>query len=68
MSETKKRTIEEIQQQYQGLCLRAGHLQYQINAHELDLEQINSTLRDLNLEAAAVKEAEEKAKKEGAAQ
>lgn len=60
MSEIKKRSIEEIQQQYQGLCLRAGHLQYQIHAHELDLEQVNNALRDLNLEAAASK-AEEKA-------
>lgn len=64
MSEPKKqRTIQEIQEQYQGLCLRAGHLQYQIHAHEIDLRLVNDQLRDLNLEAASVKAAEEEAKK-----
>lgn len=62
MSEIKKRTVQEIQEQYQGLCLRAGHTQYQIHALSSDLEQINQTLRDLNLEAAAVKAEEDKAK------
>lgn len=60
----KKRTIPEIQQEYQNACLRAGHLQYQVFTLSNDLEMLNSTLRDLNLEAAAVKAADDKAKKQ----
>lgn len=61
MSENKKRSIPEIQAEYQNLALRAGHIQYQIVTMQGDLELLNKSLRDLNLEAAAVK-AEEDAK------
>lgn len=54
MSEAKKRSIEEIQQAYQQACVRAGHLQYQVFALSQELEVVNQSLRDLNLEAAAV--------------
>jgi hypothetical protein len=54
MSEKKERTVPEISQEYSGLCTKAGHLQYQINTLQKDLELLNGTLRDLNLEAAAV--------------
>jgi hypothetical protein len=55
MSETKpKRTIAEIQQDYQNVCLKAGHAQYQVHIHTRDLEMLNNELRELNLEAAAV--------------
>ena len=53
MSET--RTIETIQQEFYGLCARAGQLQYQVHTSAKDLEQINKQIRDLNLEAAALK-------------
>lgn len=57
MSEqAKSRSMEEIQSEYNGLCLRAGHLQYQIAAHEQDLELINQQLRSLNLEASVLVE------------
>lgn len=59
MSEAKKRSIPEIQQEYQNLCLKAGHLQYQVYTFTKDLEAVNKELRDLNLEAAAVKAAED---------
>ena len=63
MSEAKPtRTIPEIQAQYQSLCTRLGHVQYQVFTHQKDIETINSTLRDLNLEAASVQAAENKAK------
>lgn len=58
MSETNKRTIAEIQTEYQNLCLKAGHLQYQVYTFSKDLDMVNTELRALNLEAAAVKAAE----------
>lgn len=62
MTETKaKRTISEIQTEYQNLCLKAGHLQYQVYTFSKDLEMVNKELRDLNLEAAATKASEAKA-------
>lgn len=59
MSEEKKqRTVIEIQQEYHGVCAKAGHLQYSIKTLNNDLEAVNQTLLDLNLEAAAAKAAE----------
>lgn len=56
MSEEKKeRTFDNIQQEFAALCARAGHLQYQIYTFETDLTLINKQVRDLNLEAAALK-------------
>ena len=49
----KERTVQEIQGEYSGICTKAGHIQYQINALSKDLELVNSSLRDLNFEAAA---------------
>lgn len=68
MSENTKpsRTIPEIQQEYTNLCTKVGQLQYHIYTLEKDLEMANSSLRDLNLEAASVKGAEETAKAEAA--
>lgn len=51
----KPRSLSEIQSDYQNLCLKAGHVQYQIFALQKDLDLINDSLRDLNLEAASVK-------------
>lgn len=64
MSDKQNRTIQQIQQEYQELCLKAGHFQYQIYTMGRDLELVNKELRDLNLEAAAVKAAEVKAQVE----
>lgn len=58
MSENKKRTVAEIQSEYQSGCLKAGHINYQIYTLGRDLELLNSTLRDLNLEAASAQAAE----------
>lgn len=61
MSET--RDLETIQNQYQGLCLKLGHLEYQVYVFNKDIEMIKSTLRDINLEASAAKaKADEAAK------
>lgn len=51
------RSIPEIQSEYQQLCTKAGHLQYQAFCHEKDLAIVNDELRSLNLEAAAAQQA-----------
>lgn len=62
MSEFKvPRKVAEIQQEYQQGCLRLGHLSYQIAALEEDKKILTSQLRDLNLEASAANQAEQKA-------
>lgn len=64
MSEEKKpRTIADIQAEYQNLCTKAGHLQYQIHALDLDLKVVNDALRDLNLEASSLQKANDEAAK-----
>jgi len=65
MSEEKKaRTIGEIQGEYQTLCTKAGHIQYQISTLNKDLDLLNTSMRDLNFEAAKVSREAEEAKKE----
>ena len=54
-AEMTPRTFEEIQQEFSVKCTKAGHLQYQITAFQSDLEVLNRQMRDLNLEAAALK-------------
>lgn len=53
MSEQKKRTVEEIRNEYGQLCAKAGHVQYNIRVLESDLNLVNEQLKALNLEAAA---------------
>lgn len=64
------RDLQVIQNEYTGLCTRAGHLGYQIETLNKDLAIIHETLRDLNAEANAAQkaklEAEEAAKKQEA--
>lgn len=51
-----KRTIQEIQREYTNLMVKAGQLQYTLYAVNKDLDLVNASLRDLNLEASAIKE------------
>lgn len=68
MSEKKShRPVSEIQQEFVNLASRAGQLQYQIATFQSDLAELNKVLRDLNLEGAASKAAEEKLAQEAAA-
>jgi len=62
-TETKKRTMQEIQAEYTSLCNKAGFVQYQIYLNEKDLELINGTLRSLNSEAAALKAEQDAARR-----
>lgn len=57
MSEDQKkdRSVQDCQNDYQNMCLKAGHLQYQIFTLKKDLELVNESLRDVNLEAAGIK-------------
>lgn len=53
MSDTPKaRTLDEIRNEYTNLCVKAGNIQYQVEALKQDLEMVNLTLRDLNIEAS----------------
>ncbi len=55
MSDQKpSKTIQDIQQEYQGLCTKLGHMEYQVYTINKDIELLKSTLRDLNFEAASV--------------
>lgn len=58
------RKIQEIQAEYSQVLQRAGQCQYQISVFKKDLEMFNTTLRDLNAEAFAAKEAEEREKQQ----
>lgn len=66
MSEQEKihREISVIQAEYQQLCTKLGHLNYQIDALKRDCDIVISGLRDLNLEAVA-SQAASAAKSEG---
>lgn len=52
--EAKKRTVDDVKQEYSSLCAKAGHLQYQIHVHTKGLELVNTELRELNFEAAKI--------------
>lgn len=54
------RKLEEIQADYQRLCVQAGHIQYQVFTLNKDLALLNDQLRDLNLEGAAAQECAKK--------
>lgn len=58
---SKQRSLEEIKQEYMRMLARAGDLQYQIVIFSKDLELVNNSLRDLNLEAVKASEAEKQA-------
>jgi prefoldin subunit 5 len=58
---SKPRTMADIQNEYGRLCANAGQIQYQVSELNKDLALVNSTLRELNLEASKLKEAEAKA-------
>lgn len=58
------RPVSEIQTEYQGLCTKVGHIQYQIFVLSKDLALLNETLRDLNVEAARSQAAAQDAKVE----
>lgn len=58
MEEKKKsRTIDQVKVEYSQLCTKAGHTQYQIITLQKELELLNGTLRDLNIEASELSKA-----------
>lgn len=68
MSENKApRPVQEIQQEYQSLCTKAGHCQYQIFTLNKDLDMFNIALRDLNAEALASAKAKQDAEEQAKA-
>lgn len=61
--ENKKRSLQDIGQEYQQLAFKAGNLQYAISEQTKDLGLLNSQMRDLNFEFNKVKAQEEAAAK-----
>lgn len=62
MSEVKKRSTDEIMQDYQKTAVKAGHLSFQIAELKKDQDLTISALRDLNFEALAAQRADAEAK------
>lgn len=58
MSENKERTLDDVKREYSQFCFDAGQIQYQIFSLKKDLELLNNQIRDLNFEAAQIKEKE----------
>lgn len=54
-AESSSRTIEQIQNEYATLAAKAGQAQYQVYTLNKDIEALNSQMRTLNFEAAALK-------------
>lgn len=57
------RTSKEIQQEFNNIAFRAGHLQHDIDNKKTDLKMFNDTLRSLQLEYNTVKHQEDEAAK-----
>lgn len=64
MEQQKKepRALEDINKEYNQLCLKAGDLQYRIKCFGGELENINHALLQVNQEAAKRKELDDAAK------
>ena len=54
---TPPRTAEQIQAEYAELCTHAGDKQYRLEIAKKELNEINSRLFQLNMEAAQAQEA-----------
>ena len=50
-----EKTLEELQNEYTQGCLKAGSIQYQIQALKWDLEELNTNLRSVNIQASQLK-------------
>jgi len=60
MSQSEKkapRAIAEIQKEYAAICQRAGYVQYQLFVNQKDLDMLNESLRNLNIEAGEAQKA-----------
>lgn len=62
-----KRTFQMCAEEFTKLCNKAGELSYQINVLKKDLEMVTNTMRDLNIEASQLKQAEDEANAKAAA-
>lgn len=59
----KTRTKEEIAREYSNLATKAGHAAYQIVTIQKDIDLMQVTMRDLNIEAATAARREAEAAK-----
>jgi hypothetical protein len=69
MNETPKspRNTQEIQAEYQTLCMKAGDLSYKIECSQKDLKALYESLRNLNLEYVQASQLEAKVAEQVAA-
>jgi len=58
------RSMEEIQNIYKDLCLKAGQAQYQVAVIQAEIADTNRQLLDINQEAAARNELDKENKKD----
>lgn len=54
----KERSSGQIQNEYQNICAKLGHIEYSIERMNKDKEILVSALRDLNLEHQKAKQRE----------
>lgn len=63
MSDEKKRTLNDVNNEYTALCAQAGQKQYQLECAKADLKALNEAIKQLNVEAAKMQQDELAAKK-----
>lgn len=61
MADEKKRTSQDIQNEYTQACAKLGHTVYQLYAHENDKSLVLGSIKDLVLENISVQRAEQEA-------
>lgn len=64
VQETPKRTLEEVQADYQKTCGMAGEVQFKMKALEGDLLELNKKLVSLHREANEIAKAKDEVKNE----
>lgn len=66
MSDEKKRTLSDVNNEYTALCAQAGQKQYLLECAKQDLKALNEAIKQLNTEAAKMQQEEMAAKKAAA--
>lgn len=56
MSKRIPRNPEEIQQEYQSLCMQLGQFHYQMNVLPEEIDRLNREIKTLNLEMLPARE------------
>lgn len=62
MEEQKERTLDEVTNEHNQLCFRAGMLSYRMKVEQAELDQLFERIVQLNQEAATINQINAKAK------